>query len=158
VKLKCNSYLLLRSVSMTVFVFSYTARTPEPELDGRTVAHPSFRIDTVSTIFVSQRPALWGRRSRNRRYFRRMVGHLRLSVFKSYCGWCFCLGRRQALRFLMVSRAALVVRTDRWRFLARTATPLRAGAPFARFPNSITPKRTTRYAACTRKCNARSAT
>jgi len=69
VKLKCNSYLLLRSVSMTVFVFSYTARTPEPELDGRTVAHPSFRIDTVSTIFVSQRPALWGRIKRNSKVF-----------------------------------------------------------------------------------------
>ena len=34
------------------FLFFYTAGAPDPELDRRTVAQPSFRIDTVSTILA----------------------------------------------------------------------------------------------------------
>ena len=58
--LKCNSYLLPRSVSMTCFRFFYTARAPGPELDRRTVAQPSFRINTVSTICWLATPSLMG--------------------------------------------------------------------------------------------------
>ncbi len=42
------------------FRFFYTARAADPKLDRRTVARPSFRIDTVSTIFWLATPSLMG--------------------------------------------------------------------------------------------------
>src|SRR5260370_6600836 len=87
-----------------------------------------------------------------------LQGEIRASSLKYYAGYCFSFGCRLPLKHTRLSVRPPEVRMGHLRLRVRTVTTLRVGGPSAPCLSSITTRPSIRFAACTKKCSAYSAT